>query len=117
DAEKTAELRTRILEKGTEHRAAWLERMQGDKSGGWASDMYGFRDAWGRVPTVAPVMKRLNLLRKKHLPQAAKQNRKAWKHVEKGQKEKARALFGKTVDECFTAYEYARSAARWLAKN
>ena len=117
DARKIAALRARILQKGKEHTAAWLERMRGDRSGGWAGDLYGFRDAWGRVPTVAPVMKQLNLLRKKHVPQAAKQSRKAWRHVGKGEKEKARPLFRKTVDECFTAYEYARPAARWLAKN
>jgi hypothetical protein len=62
-------------------------------------------------------MKRLGLLRKKHVPQAAKCNRKAWKHANKGEKDKARPLFRKTVDEFFTAYEYARPAARWLAKN
>ncbi|MHC4550815.1 MAG: hypothetical protein ACYTEZ_18805 [Planctomycetota bacterium] len=116
DAGRIGALRERILARGEEHAAAWLERMH-DRAGEWAREMYEFRDAWGRVPTVAPVMKRLLLLRKKHVPQAAKQNRKAWKHANKGETEKARPWFQKTVDECFTAFEYVRPARRWLAKN
>jgi predicted esterase len=116
DAGKIDPLRKQILDRGREHAETWIEKMK-DRSGAWAEELYDFRGQWGAVKTFAPVMKQLKALRKKHLPQATKQNRKAWKASRDGKKDEARELFTKTAEQCYTAFEYVRSAKRWLGDN
>ncbi len=115
DAARAAALEEKIRAKGEEHAKAWLEKMK-DKEGGYSEDLYDARERWGRVPEFAPVLRLLEALRKKHVSDASKYNRKAWSHANDGENAEARALFEKTVKECFTAYEYVRPAKRWLAK-
>ncbi|MFI5404090.1 MAG: hypothetical protein ACHQ1G_14210, partial [Planctomycetota bacterium] len=115
DAARASGLEERIRAKGQEHAQAWLLKMK-DREGSWAEELYDVRERWEQVPEFAPVLRQLDTLRKKHVADASKYNRKAWSHANDGEDAEARELFEKTVKECFTAYEYVRPAKRWLAK-
>jgi pimeloyl-ACP methyl ester carboxylesterase len=115
DPAAAAEIADRIKAKGEEVAKAWVEKMKA-KDGAWAEELYDVRERWAGAPEFEPVLRQLETLRKKHVPDASKYNRKAWSHAEKGEDDEARELFEKTVRECFTAFEYVRPAKRWLAK-
>jgi predicted esterase len=117
DGKEIAALREKVAARAKELAAQWLETIRTDKSGSWWAECYDYRGQWGRVPESAPVLKKLEQLRKKHKSSASKLSRKAWKFDGKGDKEKAREHFIKIVEECFIAFEYTRSADRWLKKN
>ncbi|MHC4970888.1 MAG: hypothetical protein ACYTG3_01000 [Planctomycetota bacterium] len=117
DATAIETLRREITSKAEQHAAVWEERITKDPPAALLKECYAYREQWGQVPASARVLKKLNALRKKHVAAARKLSRKGHKHAKKKENDKARPYFEKIVEECWAAFEYARPAARWLAKN
>jgi len=115
EAAAIAALRQKVLAAGKERSDAWAARMRGEKPEAWAAEFYEFRERWGSVPTAQAAPKSFEPLRRKQLGEAGKLSRDAWASARKGENAKAKALFGEIVEKCPLAYEYARSAARWIA--
>jgi len=114
DKEAVRALREKVEAAAAERAAQWVDRLRKDKSGTWWVECYDWREAWGRVPASAEALKELEKLRKRHVGQARKLSRKAWKLKDKGDGAGAEELFAEIVKECYTAFEYVRPAARQL---
>jgi len=119
DKAAAAALAERILAAGEEQAGPWAEILHGKRepAEGWPAQLYDFVERWARVPSAQPALRALEAKRKRHVAEASKLCRDAWAAVRKNDLDKARELFGKVVADCPTAFEYARAAERWLAKN
>jgi len=116
DAAKAKELREKVLARGAELSEKWAERMR-SKADDWSAEIYEARERWARVPSAQPAWRVLEPLRKRQVGDASKWCRDAWAFARKGERDKARELFRKVAGECPAAFEYARTADRWLRDN
>ncbi|MGQ0614322.1 MAG: hypothetical protein ACT4PV_11345 [Planctomycetaceae bacterium] len=115
----TDALRERILAAGAEQATPWAEVLgsKREPGPGWQAELYDFVERWARVPSAQPALRALEIRRKREIAEASKLSRDAWAAVRKRAMDKARATFGELARDCPTAFEYARAADRWLARN